>query len=338
MTDDAAKLEHELRTNIQTALFRLAPYGLCTPVIESRCVGGADHPVYFKCENLQRTGSFKFRGALNKVLALGQEALTRGIVVASTGSHGLALAEAFRIVGGYGTVVVSRALAAHERQHLTDAGLELIVVDGDAVDADRHARAIAERDGRMYVSPCNDPDVIGGQGTIGVEIAAQLGNVELVFAAVGGGGLIAGVATAVKAARPKARIIGCLAERPSATCAPIRAGKATVITGVFGLADATIGGIETNAVTSPQRDRLVDECMLVSDSDVFQAMRDVLLDDSMVIEEAAGAAVAGYRRYIRTYPEDAHRCSAIVLCGGDVGADLLGAVIRGEIPPGPGQS
>lgn len=276
---------------------------------------------------------FATRYALNMVLSLAPEVRCRGLVAASTGNHGLGMAEALRLAGGHGTVVVSAGAAAYKRQRLADAGLHVITIDGDAIDAEHHARAMAERDALVYVSPYNDLDVIAGQGTIGIEIAEQLPDVELVFVPVGGGGLIAGVAAALKSLHPTVRVIGCWAERASAMYDAIRVGAATQYPDLPTLSDATAGGIERDSVTLPLCMHLIDDRVVVPEREIFDAMRDVLYQDALVIEGAAGAAVAGCRRYLREHQEDAYRRSLVVLCGSQVGCDLLGHVVRDELPP-----
>src|SRR5215216_2450432 len=166
---------------------RLAPYALETPVLPSRSLGAH---VHFKCEHLQRTGSFKIRGALNKLLLLSAEEREWGVVASSTGNHGLAVAEALRLTSGRGTVVVSSAASPYKIDRLKKAGLEVIVSESDPMVAELEARALADREGRVYVSPYNDADVVAGQGTVAVELIAQRPDVDAVFIAVGGGGLV----------------------------------------------------------------------------------------------------------------------------------------------------
>jgi threonine dehydratase len=185
-----------LGPRIAEAAERLAPYGLRTPVVPARALDGGAGRVWHKCENLQRTGSFKIRGALNKVLSLTPEERARGVVTSSTGNHGLAVAEALRLVGGRGTVVVSAGASPYKVARLGWAGLEVLTHAGDAMAAELEARALAEREGRVYVSPYNDWEVVAGQGTLGVELAEQLPGVEVVYVALGGGGLASGVAGA----------------------------------------------------------------------------------------------------------------------------------------------
>jgi threonine dehydratase len=305
-----------LRIDIAAAAERLAPYGLRTPVTPARALGGA---AWYKCENLQRTGSFKIRGALNKILSLPADVLARGVVTSSTGNHGLAVAEALRLVGGRGTIVVSSAASPYKVAKLADAGLEVVTHDGDPMAAELAARALGEREGRVYVSPYNDLDVVAGQGTLGVELLGQTPELESVYVAVGGGGLAAGVAAAVKAARPDVRVVGCWPEHATAMLASIRAGEIVEVAEEPTLSDGTAGNLEPGSVTLPFCAALIDEHVTVSEAEIARAMRDVALGDKLVVEGAAGVAVAGWR----ARPDLAGRTSVVVLCGGNLGADLL---------------
>jgi threonine dehydratase len=307
-----------LREEIAAAAERLAPYALRTPVVPARALD-LEGCAWYKCENLQRTGSFKIRGALNKILSLPAEARARGVVTSSTGNHGLAVAEALRLVGGRGTIVVSAAASPYKVAKLAKAGLDVVTHDGDPMAAELAARALAEREGRVYVSPYNDLDVVAGQGTLGVELLDQMPELEAVYVAVGGGGLAAGVAAAVKAARPDVRVVGCWPENATAMLASIRAGEIVEVEEQPTLSDGTAGNLEPGSVTLPFCAALIDEHVTVSEAEIARAMRDVALGDKLVVEGAAGVAVAGWR----ARPELTARKCVVILCGGNLGADLL---------------
>jgi len=303
---------------------RLAPFGLATPLQPARSLVPHAH---FKCENLQRTGSFKIRGALNKLLLLTSEQRERGVVTSSTGNHGLAVAEALRLTSGRGTVVVSSLASRYKIERLTKAGLEVVVSDGDPMVAELEARALGEREGRVYISPYNDPDVMAGQGSIAVELLEQRPDIEAVFVAVGGGGLIAGIATYLKAVRPDVLVVGCWPEQARAMYESVRAGRLMEVPDEPTLSDATAGNIEPGAITFPYCRDLIDELVLVSEAEIAQAMRDVMLGDHMVIEGAGGVAVAGWRKFTAGRPRLADHESVVVLCGGNVSAEVLAQVL-----------
>ena len=307
-----------------TASERLAPYALETPLLPARCLAPHAH---FKCENLQRTGSFKIRGALNKVLRLTAEERARGVVTSSTGNHGLAVAEALRLAGGRGTVVVSSLASQYKIERLTKAGLEVVVSAGDPMAAELEARALGEREGRVYISPYNDADVLAGQGTVAVEILEQCPDVEAVFVAVGGGGLVSGIASYFKSVRPDVLVVGCWPDQARAMYESVRAGRLVEVPDEPTLSDATAGNIEPGAITYPYCRELIDELVLVSEEAIAAAMRDVMLTDHLVIEGAAGVAVAGWREFTSGRPRLADRESVIVLCGGNVSAATLAQVV-----------
>lgn len=309
---------------VTAASARLGPYVLETPVLPAASLSPN---AYFKCENLQRTGSFKLRGALNKLLLLSREDLERGVVTSSTGNHGLAVAAALRVTGGRGTVVISTAASPYKIERLRRAGLEVITHDGDSMAAELAARALAERDGRVYVSPYNDPAVVAGQGTVAVEILAQRPTVEMVFVAVGGGGLTGGIAAHLKCVRPDVTVVGCWPERSAAMYESVRAGRLVEVPDEPTLSDGTAGNIEPGAVTFPLCRDLIDELVLVGEDDIADAMRDVLLGDHQLIEGAAGVAVAGWRRFTAARPTLANRESVIVLCGGNVSAETVAGIL-----------
>ena len=305
---------------------RLAPFALQTPVLPARALAPHAH---FKCENLQRTGSFKIRGALNKVLLLSAQERDRGVVTSSTGNHGLAVAEALRLTGGRGTVVVSDAASPYKIERLTKAGLEVVVSTGDPMAAELEARALADGEGRVYISPYNDADVLAGQGTVVVELLDQLSDVEAVFVAVGGGGLIAGIASYLEAFAPNVSVIGCWPEQAAAMYQSVRAGRLIEVSDEPTLSDGTAGNIEPGAITFPYCRDLIDELVLVSEDEIASAMRDVMLTDRMVIEGSAGVAVAAWRKFVAGRPRLADRESAVVLCGGNVSASTLSTVLAG---------
>ena len=208
-----------------------------TPVVD---YGGAS----VKCENLQETGSFKLRGALNKLLALrerGRAGTTR-VVAASTGNHGRAVAHALQIIGGQGTIFLPMNTPAHKIEALRRySNVTLELVGDDSGDTEAYARRLAEETGAEFISPYNDAEIIAGQGTIAIELLEQVAQLESVYVAVGGGGLISGIAARLKAARPDIRIVGCWPENSVALYAALRGEsyeeRAT-------LSDATAGGIE----------------------------------------------------------------------------------------------
>ncbi|HSG29742.1 MAG TPA: pyridoxal-phosphate dependent enzyme, partial [Candidatus Krumholzibacterium sp.] len=188
-----------IRTEVEEALRRIDGYVEKTPLVPSSWLSGmTGAEVFCKLENFQHTGSFKFRGALNKVLSLGTDSLKRGIVTASTGNHALAVARSLRITGSPGVIFVPENIETSKLLKIEEYGVDVRKFGTDNVDTEIHARAVAMDGGMTYISPYNDPMVIGGQGTIGAEIESVLPRADAVFASVGGGGLISGIAGYLK--------------------------------------------------------------------------------------------------------------------------------------------
>jgi threonine dehydratase len=317
-----------LMDSILSAAERLRPHVRETPLLRSESLSASAHSsVWLKCENLQYTGSFKLRGALNKLLTLAPDVRERGIVTASTGNHARGVAQALTLLGTRGTVYLPTTASAAKVERLkqySGVTLEFHGTDGGATEV--HARAVAERTQRAYVSPYNDWDVVAGQGTIGVELLRACPQLDAVFVSVGGGGLIGGIASFLKAKNPAIRVIGCWPQSAQALYAALQAGRIVEVADQPTLSDATAGGVEPGAITFDLARRLIDECVLVSEAEIAQAIRFVLEEHRLVIEGAAGVAVAAYRQCAARYAE---KTVAIVLCGGNISPDTLGTVIRG---------
>ncbi len=311
---------------IEEAADRIRPYIRETPVEESPALGDpVGARVWLKCEQVQRSGSFKLRGALNRILTLGPDALARGVITASTGNHGRGMATALTAVGARGTVYLPQSAPENKVRALRRFSAIDVEFYGDEGGAtERYARARAEREGRPYVSPYNDPAIIAGQGTLGRELAAQCGALDAVFVAVGGGGLISGVASALEAAQPGTRIVGCWPANSTAMYASMRAGRIVEAEERPTLSDATAGGVDDGAITLDLCRSLIDECVLVSEDEIADAMRFMVAEHQMIVEGAAGVAVAAFRQTAAQY---AGATVAIVLCGGNVGYDTLRAVL-----------
>lgn len=302
------------RESIEAAASRIRPYIRETPVEPS------DNNVWLKCEQMQRSGSFKLRGALNSILSLSPDALARGVVTASTGNHGRAVATALAAVGARGTVYLPHSAPAVKVRALRRfSNVELVFEGEEGGATELAARSVAEREGRPYISPYNDATVIAGQGTLGLEFAAQCPSLDAVFVAVGGGGLISGIASAMRC-----QIVGCWPEHSVAMYESMRAGEIVAPPERPTLSDATAGSVEPGAITLDLCRSLIDECVLVSEAEIADAIRFMVAEHQMIIEGAAGVAVAAFRK---TASRCAGRSVGIVLCGGNIGFDTLRTII-----------
>ena len=314
-----------LQAEIRQAADRIAPFIRRTPLDEALALSqlGGDE-VYLKQENLQHTGSFKLRGAFNKVLSLAPDDRARGVVTASSGNHGAAVAYALRTLGAPGVIFVPEHAAAVKVDAIRRLGAEVRFHGEDSVDTEVYARARAERRGQIYISPYNDRAIVAGQGTTGVEIAVDLPGVDVVYVTVGGGGLISGVAAALKAQQPAVRVVGCLPANSPVMYESVRAGRIIDMPSLPTLSDGSAGGIEHGAITFALCRALVDDWVLVSEEEIAAAMRLVMETQHLLIEGAAGAAVAGYLKD----PQRGHgRTVGVVLCGGNIDLGTLKRIL-----------
>ena len=280
--------------------------------------------VYLKLENLQATGSFKLRGALNKVLALDAAQRRKGIVTASTGNHGLAVASALSTAGLRGSIYLPENASPQKIAMLRRYDVDLKFHGTDGVEAEREARRVSEQEGQVYVSPYNDLHVIGGQGPVGVELLQALEGVESVLVSVGGGGFIAGMAGYLKAVRPGVEIIGCLPQNSPVMYESIRAGRVVDMPSLPTLSDGTAGGIEADAVTFALCQRYVDDWVLVDEAAIRQGMRLMFEQHCLVVEGSAGVTVASFLQIKNRF---AGKTVVLILCGGNVDIDKFKKLI-----------
>ncbi len=280
--------------------------------------------VYVKCENLQYTGSFKLRGATNKIRALSTEQLARGVVTASSGNHGAGVAHALRALDARGIVFVPQGASPTKIANIQRYGAEVRTYGTDGVDTEIYARQFAEQNGMTYVSPYNDAEVVAGQGTIGVEIVQQLPNVDAVLIAVGGGGLIGGIAAYLKSVAPRIRIVGCQPQNSAVMARSVQAGHIIEEEGLPTLSDGTYGGVESDSITFELCQKFVDEFVLVSEDEIAAAMRTFIDAHHMLIEGAAGVAIAALLKQRGQY---IGKNVVVVLCGANISREKLKAVL-----------
>jgi len=317
-------LIEETAARTHRAAERMANHVRRTPLRRSASFSedlGAD--VYFKLENDQATGSFKLRGATNRLLTLSDEQRALGCVAASSGNHGAAVACAMQRLGVTGTIFVPEQTSKAKVEKIRSYGGDVRFFGTDGLDTEQHARAYAESHDMFYLSPYNDDDVIAGQGTCGIEIISELPDVDAVFIAVGGGGLIGGVGSVLKTHNPDIQIYGCQPLASPVMTRSIEVGEILDMASEPTLSDGTAGGIEAGAVTFPLNQAVVDHWVLLDEQEIGNAMRLYMSRENDVVEGAAGVAVAGLlarRNAIRD------KKVAVVICGGNISADMLTSV------------
>lgn len=271
--------------------------------------------VYLKLENLQVTGSFKIRGAFNKLLSLDVEARRRGIVTASTGNHGIAVRYAAEELGIPGMIVLPENVSPRKVEALKNSPLEVKLFGSDCVAAETFARQESLDRGSVYVSPYNDPLVIAGQGTIAIELARQLDAVEVVLVPVGGGGLISGIAGYLRETGRPTRVIGCLPETSPEMYRSVQAGRRIEPLGLATLSDGTVGGFEAGSITFELCQRYVSDWVLVNEDEIRDAMRTIVERHGLRIEGSAAVVVAAAFKLGKHL---AGKNVALVVSGGNV--------------------
>jgi threo-3-hydroxy-L-aspartate ammonia-lyase len=292
-----------------------------TPVVP--CAGEAWRHLWLKCENLQVVGAFKARGALAMMLRVPRERIQAGVITYSSGNHGQAVAWAARRLGVAATIVMPTTAPAIKIDGVRRLGGD--VQFAGTTTLERRARAERLRDERelVMVPPFDHADVIAGQGTLGLELVSQVPTVTAVYVPIGGGGLIAGVAAAVKGLRPTVRIVGVEPEGAPKMTRSLAAGRPVTLDAVGSIADGLLA-VRPGDLPFVHVRSLVDEVVTVSDEELRAAMRWLALDLKLVVEPSGAASVAAARRLA---PAGAAGVHVAVVSGGNVRPDLLAEVV-----------
>jgi threonine dehydratase len=278
-----------------------------------------------KGEHLQRTGSFKMRGAMNKLLSLNESERKQGIITASSGNHGMATSQAARVVGLEATVYVPETVSPLKLSNMKRLGAKTVLVPGNGVEAEIVGRAAAKQQAKTFVSPYSDLDIIAGQGTVGLELAAQCADLAAVYICVGGGGLISGIGSYLKARRPEIDIIGCWPENATAMHLCLERGEIYDTPETKTLSDGSAGGVEAGAITFPICQQVIDRHLLVSEDEIISAMCDMAAYENFIIEGAAGVALGAA---LKTAGDYKARSIAVVICGRNVAVDTFRSVLE----------
>lgn len=291
-----------------------------TPLQSSTRLGAAagGARLHLKCESLQRTGSFKARGALNAMLQLSASERARGVVTVSAGNHAQALAWAASVVGSECITCMAEGAARSKIQATEGYGGKVELVPGARSRAFDRANEIAAQ-GRILIHPFNDPRVAAGQGTVALEILEQCQDVHTVVVPIGGGGLISGISVAIKSIRPRTRVIGVEPVGAPTMRKSLDAGTPTTITPdtvADGLAAPMVGDMTLEAVR-----RYVDDVVLVTDEEILHALRDLLTYTKLLVEPAGAAAVAALLSGKVRLDRGANVVA--ILSGGNVDVDRL---------------
>ncbi|PQZ50082.1 hydroxyectoine utilization dehydratase EutB [Ochrobactrum sp. MYb15] len=311
---------------IEQAQDRLDGHVERTPLIHSESLSAQSGvPVFLKLENRQPTGSFKLRGATNAVLSLSGNERERGLVTASTGNHGRALAHAASTQGLTATICLSSLVPRNKVEAIRALGADVRIVGNSQDDAMEEVVRLVRDESMNAIPPFDDPRIIAGQGTMGLEIVEDLPELHTVLVPLSGGGLAAGVAAAVKAKRPLARVIGISMKRGAAMQASLEAGKPVNVEELDTLADSLGGGIGLdNRWTFEMCRSLLDDVILLDEEEITAGIRHAATQEGEVIEGAAAVGIAALLAG-KIKPTGA---TAIIISGGNVDPEQHRAIME----------
>jgi threonine dehydratase len=311
MSQNSADRVDQWRDSILSAKSRIYDPVLKTPM---ETVDEPDAHVYFKMEYLQRTGSFKLRGATNKIFSLDDAQKRAGVVTSSTGNHGLGVATAAKYKGVDAEVFVSSAVDAIKFARLEENGARIHLYGTTPLAAEMEARRQAEQSGRVYVSPYNDPLVVAGQGTIAVELLEDLPSLDAVFVAVGGGGLIGGIGAYLHAVSPRTEVVGCWPSNSRVLYESLLRGEIIDFPEEPTLSESTAGGVEPGSITFELCQEVINRKVLVQEEEILKWLR-WSHDRGWKVEGAGAVAIAGFMKVREEYR---YKDAAVVLCGGNL--------------------
>ncbi len=314
-----------IRENVIEASERLKGHIRETPFERSTLLSeltGSD--VWLKFENLQYTGSFKFRGAMNKMLSLSKEDREKGIYAASTGNHGAAVAYACKKLEVPCIIYVPENSSEAKLANMKSFGAEIMVYGKDCMDGEIKAREVASSSGGIYLSPYNDNEVVAGQGTIGLEIENQCDYLDAVVVSVGGGGLISGIAGYLKSVWSNINVIAASPENHAVMIKSLEADEIIKINPIPTLSDGTAGGVEEGSVTFDMCKAFVDNMVLLNEDEIREGMIHFIQKERMLVEGAAGTAIAAL---IKMKNELAGKRVGIIICGRNISIEVLKKIL-----------
>ena len=310
---------------VQEANKRCQDHLLPTPLEHSMYLSDKiEGEVWLKLDSMQRTSSFKFRGAINKILSLTEAELDRGIVSASTGNYALAVAEAMRIRNRRATIYVANDIEPSRLELLRSHGLNLVIHGEVAWDAEKEARRVGDEEGKIYVSPYNDPIVVGGQGTCGYEISQQIPDLDAAFLACGGGGLLTGSAGWLKSHNSDVEAFGVSPANSPVMYESMRTNKMVEMDTQPTLADTCAGGIDLDSITLDLCRRYVDEIVLLTEKEIEASIR-LLFEQHRLVTEGSGALSIG--GLLKRKERFKGKKVVAVVCGRNVNLEVFKKII-----------
>ncbi len=320
-------------SGIHSAQENIASLVRHTPLVSSSALSNEPgRHVVLKLENLQMTGSFKVRGAANKVLNLSDQERTAGIITVSSGNHGRAVSYVASSLGIPAVVCISDAVPTNKRQAIESLGAEVIVGGATYDEAAAYAENLMAERGMTMVHAFDESHVIEGQGTIGLELLDEFPEIDTVLVPLSGGGLLSGIAFALKSSKPSIRTIGVTMARGAAMYDSLRAGRVVEIHEEPTLADALAGGLgPNNEYTFEMIQEFVDETSLVSEREIAEAMTFAFEEHRIVVE---GGGAVGIAAILSGKVKSLGRNVVVVISGGNVGLSLFQDVVQNRLPYG----
>ncbi len=310
---------------IKNAHKRIGDFIKKTPLIHSTffselCKG----TVYLKLENQQLTNSFKIRGAFNRMLQLSREELKRGVITASSGNHALGVALAAKQLDIFAKIVIPKEISKAKLDKIKKYDV-MIVQEGNYDEVENKARKLSINEGLTYISPYNDIEIIAGQGTIGIEVFEELGHIDSIIIPVGGGGLVSGIAIALKHLDPTIKIIGVQTKGASTMYESWKKGKVVSVKESYTLAEGLSGGLEPNAITYKIIKKYVDELKIVKERNIKKAINLLWKKEEQVVEGAGATAIA---HIIENEQKFNDKIIVAIISGGNIEESLFQKIIK----------
>ena len=326
-----SKLDHTTifvgHESVRQAHGVIRPHIRETGVERARQLESGTGEVWLKLESQQITGSFKARGAIHRLSVLSDKERLQGVVACSAGNHGLGVAHASELYGVSSTIFVPKTVDRARKEMLEHFSSSVHVIGETYDECEVQARQVALELHKTFISPYNDPLIIAGQGTIGIELFEQIPNLEVVLVAVGGGGLAAGVAAYLKAVRPTIKIVGVSPANSAAMYDQVTGIPSDFAAHLETISDSTAGSVEEGAITIDLCRALIDQWILVDEADIYAAMRYLFFEHRIVVEGAGALAVAAFLKE----RERIHEFNtALLVCGGNIDPKMFLNIVDRE--------
>ena len=316
--------------DIQHAQKNIASYAKLTPLVPSKFLSElCDGNVFLKLENQQLTHSFKIRGVINKLLSLSAEEKAKGVITASAGNHGQAVAYGAQKLGFQAKIVVPTHAPQVKVEGIRQFGAELLLHGETYDEAEKKAKELAAQEGKLYISPYNDERIVAGHGTVGLEILKELPMVDVVIVPVGGGGLIAGIAIAVKSQKPTVKVIGVQSTASPVMYESLKTGKIVPPHRHerYTIAEGLVGAVEKGSITFGIAQKYVDYVTLAREESIRRAVYLLWKNEKEVVE---GSGAAGVALLLENKDSFSGQTIAVVISGGNIDPYLFNGIIAGE--------